>query len=1019
MANFELDKLVDDVRAANAIEDVVGETHPLRKAGSAWKCETDPSLVVYPRTQTYIQFGRAREGEGLGGDVIRWVMVRDRLLFWDALVLLARRGNVELPSFGEENRAKVLAARLRDDVLASAMEWAQHRLSKSAAAQAYWASRGFDAETVAAARLGYTGDSWEERNSLRDWLQAREMPADHPVAVAFVGYKGNLAAWWDKWREQLYVSELPKAWAEKGQISGLPFGYVVYPYFERGRCVQAKARAIDPQVDKADRMRNLRVELVGPKRPFFNFQFNPNGEHVIYVEGEGDATALGVMEHPSVAIGSRDEPEGTVEAARKIRTRYIGFSTDAWGLSDLPEAERAEQAELAAETWEKALRLAERLGPRTRLITWPAHDANDWLKALQAEGRTLAQMQDEMRKVLRTAPTLVEALANQAGQAEGDERDAALRRAFAQVIQLEAADLEVKRDELAQLMNLRTRQFNGLLKAAREAAEDAEAEAEERAKETDYFDVGVSNPIYVDGHFMDVVYHAKRDRQMLGVRYPDGRIDQRESVEIGANRYFADLNPVVLANARQPINPNSAPAILFPADVGDKDLTVGALMDRVWAFTYKYVDIPDEKRRIFCGYVLLTWLHDCFNDVGYIRALGPWGKGKSRFVLAFGALCYRALRAAGLSTLSPLFRIKSYTPATFVFDEINNGNLPLAPDVEVFFNLTNSVHSPPIWRSEGKDAVPTSFGDGYSPKVFGAIRDFSDPATSSRCLDVKMTAETTRTDIEQISVHFWEEAEALRADLMRFRLRHWQPELRLKSELIPATITGRVRQIAVALISLIDDEKTRANIITALQERTEEIVNLQAGDIKAKIVRALCWIMKRPAKQGRQGKPYRDLRMQRVYDMVKEWIFDEEDAAPALKPNGEKDPDSARNNPKHWLNRYYSPRRIGEAVRVDLGIRTERVTWNANKPLGAVLADSDWPRLRALMAQYGVTEADIALTKAEVQAMTPEERATVPPEELAAAMAEDVAGDPPTPQAEPAPAAFDEMDAYLQGLDDL
>ena len=35
------------------------------------------------------------------------------------------------------------------------------------------------------------------------------------------------------------------------------------------------------------------------------------------------------------------------------------------------------------------------------------------------------------------------------------------------------------------------------------------------------------------------------------------------------------------------------------------------------------------------------------------------GKGKSRFVSTFGAVAYRALTMLGLSTLSPMFRIRT------------------------------------------------------------------------------------------------------------------------------------------------------------------------------------------------------------------------------------------------------------------------------------------------------------------------------------------------------------------------
>lgn len=635
-------------------------------------------------------------------------------------------------------------------------------------------------------------------------------------------------------------------------------------------------------------------------------------------------------------------------------------------------------------------------------------DVNDWLKA----GVTAAQAAN----ILKAAPTLVEVLAAQAGDPACPNPDDAIRRALRQIVKLDKHDLELMRERLCAAMNLKVGQFRALLKATAEAEADAEAEAEDD-KENETPEIGVSNPICVDEHFLDVVYSAKHNRQMLAVRYPDGRIDQRDAVTIGPNTYRAELHPHVYEAARQPLNPNTPPAILFAADVGDKELSITQLIAKVWEFSMRYVDIPDDRRRIACAYVVLTWVHDCFYDVGYLRALGPWGKGKSRFVAAFGFLCYRAIRAAGLSTLSPFFRIKSCTPATFIIDEINNPSYPTPPELEMFFNLGISVFSPPIWRSEGKEAVPTAFNDTYGPKIFGAIKEFTDPATNSRCIDTKMTLETDRTDIEPINEKFAQDAEKLRADLMRFRMRHWQREIPLKPELLPTTLKGRVKQIALALISIVDDDKTRANIIAALQERNDELVGLQADGVTAKVVRAIGTIMREDPKPGKHGRAYRDLRMQRIYEMVAEWVFDEEDAAPAHKADGTRDPDSPRNNPKHWIKRAYSARRIGEIVRTELGIKTENATWNSAKPRVAVLDDADWPRLRQLMALYGVSDEDLAAPGSPAAlaatALASASSASAP----AAPMAERIET-PATElvEAPPPPENFEE-DPYFEGLE--
>lgn len=1039
ISSLDFDQLINDVRDANPIEDVIGEFTKLRKVGAHYVAEKDASFAVFPHTNTYKQFGKGNNiaAAGEGGDVFIWLQKRGKATdFKDALRQLADRGRVTMPDMGPESGRAVAAMRKRQDVMSVVFEWAQAELWMSSAAIAYCRSRGWrdetihrysvvDEETVLGAGLGYTGDGWEARDRLRTRLTNAGIPEAHPIVAAFIGWKGDVAAWWKEHAEDLHAPEAPQDWVEKGRISGLPARMLLYPYYEGGHPVHAHARAIDPNIDDANKHRHLKSELVGPKRPFFNFKFSRTANGVAVVEGEGDAITWGQLGWGAIGLGSRGSEDVNEHAARVLRSMVDKARTVVYLTPDNEAAEsvltgpqdetpdntatsQAEREaklgerlaalkEKAAESLDKFLDFGEAIGPRVRVVTLPAKDTNAWDVQASPSGV-------DVMKLLRAAPTLVDVLAARAGDAGREEtRDDDIRRALRAVGQLGKQDLEHMREKLAQAMGLKMRQFNAMLKAAL-AEDEADEEKRVRQKENETPEILVSNPILVDGHFMDVVYSARKDRQMLAVRYPDGRIDQRDAVTIGANTYRAGLHPHVYEAARQPANPNTPPAILFAADVGDKDYTITQLTARVWAFTMRYVDIPDDKRRIFCAYVLLTWLHDCFYDVGYARALGPWGKGKSRFVAAFGFLCYRAIRAAGLSTLSPFFRIKSCTPGTFIIDEINNPSYPTPPELEMFFNLGISVFSPPIWRSEGKESVPTAFNDTFGPKIFGAIKEFTDPATNSRCVDVKMTVETNRTDIEPINAAFAAEAEALRGDLMRFRMRLWQPERQLRTDLLPSTLSGRVKQIAAALMSIADDDDTRASLIAALTERNDEIISLQAGGVEAKTVRALCIILSEPIKQPRNGRPYRDLRMQRVYEMVREMVFDEEGAEPAHKPDGEKNANSPRNDPKHWINRSFSARRIGDVVRTSLGIKTELATWSTAKPRVAILSDSDWPKMRQLMALYGVTEDDLKPPQPEL-AQAPD--ANEPPAPATAELTETV---PPPP-----PPTFD--DEFFAGLE--
>ena len=152
--------IVDRVRDATNIVDVIGATVELKKAGTNLKglCpfhqEKTPSFVVSPSKQLYHCFGC-----GQGGNVFTFLMELEKLSFGEALERLAERAGIELP------RVAAGAAGESDRVLA-ALEWARdfyRRVLDSRAgepARAYLERRGLRPATIDAFGLGVAPDDW-------------------------------------------------------------------------------------------------------------------------------------------------------------------------------------------------------------------------------------------------------------------------------------------------------------------------------------------------------------------------------------------------------------------------------------------------------------------------------------------------------------------------------------------------------------------------------------------------------------------------------------------------------------------------------------------------------------------------------------------------------------------------------------------------------------------------------------------------------------------------------------------
>src|SRR5215813_10374043 len=93
--------LLDEVRAAVDIVDLVGRFVNLRKAGVNWKglcpfhAEKTPSFTVNPRKGIFHCFGC-----GVGGDAFGFLMRQDRLSFPEAVRALAKTAGIALPEDG-------------------------------------------------------------------------------------------------------------------------------------------------------------------------------------------------------------------------------------------------------------------------------------------------------------------------------------------------------------------------------------------------------------------------------------------------------------------------------------------------------------------------------------------------------------------------------------------------------------------------------------------------------------------------------------------------------------------------------------------------------------------------------------------------------------------------------------------------------------------------------------------------------------------------------------------------------
>jgi DNA primase len=159
------DSFIEEVRRAADIVRVVSEHVALKKLGTSWKglCpfhqEKTPSFNVRQEPAVFHCFGC-----GEGGDVFKFVMLRERLSFPETAELLARRFGVPIP----EGRVEAGPERKEREELLALMEAAAQHFTKllwsapGTRAREYLIGRGFRNETLERIRAGAARDAWDD-----------------------------------------------------------------------------------------------------------------------------------------------------------------------------------------------------------------------------------------------------------------------------------------------------------------------------------------------------------------------------------------------------------------------------------------------------------------------------------------------------------------------------------------------------------------------------------------------------------------------------------------------------------------------------------------------------------------------------------------------------------------------------------------------------------------------------------------------------------------------------------------
>ncbi len=185
MANTDLQRFCDELRAKISIADVVGQKVKLVRKGREYTglCpfhnEKTPSFTVNEAKGFYHCFGC-----GAHGDIIKFEMDANGLTFIDAVEKLAHKVGMQLPKLSHENKEQAQKRASAYDIMEMAAKFFEKNLRLTGGKEAlnYLYARGFDDAIIAKFRLGFAPNN----NGLKAQLTSKEVSEEEMAELGLL-----------------------------------------------------------------------------------------------------------------------------------------------------------------------------------------------------------------------------------------------------------------------------------------------------------------------------------------------------------------------------------------------------------------------------------------------------------------------------------------------------------------------------------------------------------------------------------------------------------------------------------------------------------------------------------------------------------------------------------------------------------------------------------------------------------------------------------------------------------------
>jgi len=307
----------------------------------------------------------------------------------------------------------------------------------------------------------------------------------------------------------------------------------------------------------------------------------------------------------------------------------------------------------------------------------------------------------------------------------------------------------------------------------------------------------------------------------------------------------------------QPISPS--PWMLPPKPIPYEMLI--ELWDELKQFVYDHVDIEDQKLYdVYVAWVLVSWIPEKFDSVGYLHFNGPRNSGKTRALDVLNYLCFRPLESPSASGATVFRAMDAYHP-TFLLDEFEMYEKLKESKAEVI-GIINSGYrrGQVVLRMAGmKEGNPIIVGfKVFGPKALSSIEPLPD-ATASRCIRFSMTR--TFRKIRRL-------IDKERAKVLRGKLLYWRFSQDLEEPMVsdgnPIDLPdGRLIEMYYPLEAVAPTDEIKETILTCARGQYNTSIQEERATKEAQVFHT---IIKLLGNYPRLTIPQKDIRLQHGED---------------------------------------------------------------------------------------------------------------------------------------------------------